>query len=378
MRKLYALLFVVLLAANGLVAQRNCGTMDYLQMQMQKDPSIAKNMQKQEDEIQRFVRENGDRLRNAAGVITIPVVVHVVYRTGTQNISDAQVQSQIAVLNEDFGGTNADISSVPAVWQGISGNTGIQFCLATRDPQGLPTTGIVRVSTTVTSFGMSGDPVKFTSQGGSDAWPRDSYLNLWSCNLGGGLLGYAQFPGQAAATDGVVAGFNFFGRVGVLQAPYNKGRTMTHEVGHWLNLRHIWGDDGGTCGGTDQVADTPNQAGENYGCTSFPDLDACQNASPGVMSMNYMDYTDDACMYFFTSGQATRMNSTLSGARSALLNSQGCVPVNLPANDAGVLAISAPSGTYCTEQITPSFTLKNFGLSALTSVTINWQIDGGT
>jgi hypothetical protein len=195
MRKLYALLFVVLLAANGLVAQRTCGTMDHLHEQMQSDPSIAKSLQKQEDEIQRFVRENGENFRTASGgVINIPVVVHVVYRTTQQNISDTQVQSQIAVLNEDYSGTNADVTSVPGAWTSLVANTGIQFCLASRDPQGLPTTGIVRVNTTVTSFGMNGDPVKYTSQGGSDAWPRDSYLNLWVCNLGQQLLGYAQFP----------------------------------------------------------------------------------------------------------------------------------------------------------------------------------------
>lgn len=369
-------MFVVLLAANGLLAQRNCGTMDYLQMQMAADPSVAKSMQKQDDEIRRWVAEHGENFRTA-GTITIPVVVHVVYRTGVQNISDNQVFSQIAVLNEDYSGTNTDVGNVPSAWTSLVANTGIQFCLASRDPQGLPTTGIVRVNTTVTSFGMNGDPVKYSTQGGSDAWPRDSYLNLWVCNLGNNLLGYAQFPGQAAATDGVVVLYNSFGRTGVVQAPYNKGRTTVHEVGHWLNLRHIWGDDGGACNGSDQVADTPNQAGENYGCPSFPHTDACTNTAPGVMTMNYMDYTDDACMYFFTNGQSTRMNTVLSGTRSSLQNSQGCVPVILPSDDAGVLAIAAPSGTYCSDQVTPSFTLKNYGANTLTSVTINWQVDGG-
>lgn len=350
--------------------------MDHLHEMMQADPSVAKSMQKEDDAIRNWVMQHGENFRTA-GTITIPVVVHVVYRTSIQNISDAQIQSQIAVLNEDYAATNSDIGNVPSAWTSLVANTGIQFCLASRDPNGNPTTGIVRVQTTTTSFQMQGDPVKYTSQGGSDAWPRDSYLNLWVCNLGGGLLGYAQFPGQAAATDGVVVGYTFFGRQGVVQAPYNKGRTCTHEVGHWLNLRHIWGDDGGACNGSDQVGDTPNQGGENYQCPSFPLTDNCTAASPGVMFMNYMDYTDDACMYFFTQGQATRMNTVLSGTRSALQNSQGCVPVNLPGNDAGVLAVSSPSGTYCDDQVTPVFTLKNFGLNTLTSVTINWQIDGG-
>ncbi len=378
MRKLYTVLAVLLFTSATMFAQRNCGTMDYLQMQMQRDPSIARNLEKQENQIQSWVRENGERFRTAGGTIVIPVVVHVVYRTATQNISQAQVLSQIDVLNEDYAATNADISSVPAAWTNLVGASGIQFCLASRDPQGNPTTGIDRVSTTVNSFSQN-DAVKYTAQGGADIWDRNSYLNFWVCNLGGGLLGYSQFPGTGvAATDGIVIGYNYFGRVGTLSAPYNKGRTVTHEVGHWFNLRHIWGDDGGACNGSDNVADTPNQAGENYGCPAIPHTDACTAAAPGVMTMNYMDYTDDACMYFFTAGQNTRMNAALNGTRASLANSMGCVPVILPSDDASIDAISAPSGTYCTDQITPAFTLKNYGANAITSVTLNWQIDGGT
>lgn len=377
MRKIYALLAVLLIGGTQLMAQRNCGTMQYLEQQKQNDPSTEKSLLKQEDQIKNWVKENGDRFRTSGGVITIPVVVHVVYRTTSQNISNAQIQSQIDVLNEDYRALNTDFSSVPAGFQGVAADAQIEFCLAVRDPQGNPTTGITRTSTTVNSFSTN-DNVKYASSGGVDAWPRGDYLNLWVCNLGGGLLGYSQFPGTGlAATDGVVCGYNFFGRVGTLSAPYNKGRTLTHEVGHWLNLRHIWGDDGGSCSGTDQVADTPNQGGENYGCPSFPQVDNCTSTSPGVMFMNYMDYTDDACMFMFTAGQASRMAATLNGFRSSLQNSMGCVPLQLAGNDAGISAISSPSGTLCSELITPSFTLKNFGTNTLTSVTLNWQIDGG-
>ena len=360
------------------MAQRNCGTMDYLEQQKLNDPSIERNLQKQEQQIQQWTREHGDNFRTAGGVITVPVVVHVVYRTSTQNISDAQILSQIDVLNEDFRAMNADFSSVPTAFQSAAADAQIEFCMAVRDPQGNPTNGITRTSTTVNSFSTNNN-VKYASSGGVDAWPRDSYLNLWVCNLGGGLLGYSQFPGTGlAATDGVVCGYNFFGRVGTLSAPYNKGRTLTHEVGHWFNLRHIWGDDGGSCNGSDQVSDTPNQAGENYSCPSFPRTDACQTSSPGVMFMNFMDYVDDACMYMFTAGQGTRMAAILNGTRSSLQNSMGCVPLQLANDDAGVSAIASPSGTLCTDQITPSFTLKNYGTNTLTSVTINWEIDGGT
>ena len=199
-------------------------------------------------------------------MITIPVVVHVLYNNAIQNISDAQVNSQIDVLNEDFRKLNLDISNLPNVFSALAADCQIQFCLAKRDPNGNATNGIVRKSTTITSF-SSNDNIKRSANGGSDPWNTSQYLNIWSGNLGGGLLGYAQFPGGAAATDGVVLLYNTVGRVGTLMAPYNKGRTATHEVGHWLNLRHIWGD--ANCG-SDLVNDTPTQQTSNFGCPTFP------------------------------------------------------------------------------------------------------------
>ncbi|NLU40545.1 MAG: hypothetical protein GXX78_16830 [Bacteroidales bacterium] len=138
---------------------------------------------------------------------------------------------------------------------------------------------------------------------------------MWVCNLSGGLLGYAQFPGGESSTDGVVITFDSFGRTGTLNPPFDEGRTATHEIGHWLNLNHIWGDDGTSCFGTDNVGDTPNQAGPNYGCPSHPHLSCSSND----MFMNYMDYTDDGCMNIFTQGQKTRMHALFSsgGARES-------------------------------------------------------------
>jgi hypothetical protein len=357
--------------------QRTCGSADHLQ-QMLQDPAKAKAYEKTENQIRNWVQEHGEEHRMGS-VITIPVVVHVVYRTATQNISQAQIQSQIDVLNKDYRKLNTDISSVPTAWQGIAADAEIQFCLAQRDPNGAPTTGINRVQTTVTSFGINGDPVKSSSTGGADAWPSSQYLNMWVCNLGGGLLGYAQFPGGAAATDGVVIGYNFFGTTGAVSAPYNKGRTTTHEVGHWLGLYHIWGDDGGSCNGSDQVGDTPNQASETYGCYAAGTVrtDNCAATAPGYMWMNYMDYTDDACMYMFTEGQKTRMRAVLNGARSSLQNSLGCVPVVLQPDDAGITTITQPTGSICGTSITPVVTLFNWGSNPLTSATITWQIDNG-
>jgi hypothetical protein len=195
----------------------------------------------------------------------------------------------------------------------VAADARIEFELAGTGPDGEPTGGITRTRTSTTSFGDD-DRVKFGSAGGVDAWPSERYLNLWVCPLGGGLLGYAQFPGGPPETDGVVIAHTAFGTVGTARAPFDLGRTATHEVGHWLNLRHIWGDDGSGCSGSDFVADTPNQAGENTGRPAFPHV-SCDNGPHGDMFMNYMDYVDDVAMFMFTTGQVQRMRACLENDR---------------------------------------------------------------
>ena len=203
----------------------------------------------------------------------------------------------------------------PPVWQGVIGNAQIKFALATKDPKGKTTNGITRTKTTKGSFGTD-DHVKRASTGGATAWPASKYLNLWACSLGGGLLGYAQFPGGAAATDGVVILNTAFGTNGTAAAPFNLGRTAVHEVGHWLNLNHVWGDTS-DCSGTDHVTDTPNAQLPNYHQPVFPHV-TCTNGPNGDMFMNYMDYVDDAAMVMFTAGQIARMQATLAGPRSSI------------------------------------------------------------
>jgi hypothetical protein len=270
--------------------------------------------------------ESGERRTAREGVIDIPVVVHVVHNTDAQNISEAQIRSQIDVLNRDFGKKNPDVSKVPQVWGNIVGDARISFHLATTDPLGTSTSGITRTRTSVTSFAApdpnSPDPdrrtdnkVKFTQAGGQDAWPANTYLNIWVCQLERGLLGYAQFPGGPAATDGVVITHAGFGTNGTAQAPFNGGRTTTHEIGHWLNLRHIWGDER-NCAGDDLVADTPKQEGPNFQKPAFPHV-TCNNGPNGDMFMNYMDYTDDEAMFMFTAGQVARMDATFENARKS-------------------------------------------------------------
>ena len=306
--------------------KRTCGTMEYLEMQYKMDPTYKQRMEEMEKFVQKFSNEHSFKQGDLT-VITIPVVVHVVWNTPIQNISDDQILSQIDVLNKDFRRLNADTVNTPAPWKPLGADCQLEFKMARRDPNGNPTLGITRTQTNITEFGQS-TALKFTSQGGHDAWDRDKYLNLWVCNLGSQLLGYATFPGGNASLDGVAIGYNYFGTVGTLSPPYNKGRTATHEIGHWLWLYHIWGDDNGSCGGSDLVGDTPNQASEFYGCPGYPTTDACSPTAPGVMFMNYMDYTDDACMNLFTQGQLVRINSAINGPRLPLQTSNGHINVS--------------------------------------------------
>lgn len=354
MKKSFSRFLLALSLFPGLAqAQRNCGSNEHHLHLMQTDPQYAANRAHIEQHTANYVvNPNKQRV-----VKTIPVVFHIVYNTAAQNVSDAQIQSQLNVLNADFRKLNADWTNTPAVFQPLVADAEIQFCLAQQDPNGLATTGIVRKSTTVTAFSTN-DAVKYTAQGGDNAWDRSRYLNIWVCNLSGGVLGYAQFPGGAAATDGVVITYTGFGTTGTAAAPFNKGRTATHEVGHWLNLYHIWGDDGTGCNGSDQVGDTPNQGSENYGCPAFPKV-SCSNGPNGDLFMNYMDYTDDACMFMFTAGQKARMEALFAagGARASLLTSNGC---NAPA--AGTCG--TPSGLNAT------------GISS-TGATLNWTAVAG-
>ncbi len=340
---------------------RNCGTMDHLNQIRQNDPTLDQRMQLEEFTIQNWINNNPES--SSSSIITIPVVVHVVYKTSSQNISNTAIYSQITVLNEDFRKLNADASSVPSAFSGVAADCQIEFCLAVRDPSGNTTTGITRTYTTSSSFSTN-DDVKHNSSGGKDAWSTSDYLNIWVCNISGGILGYAQFPNSGASNeDGVVCDYAYFGDVGATY-PYDKGRTATHEVGHWLNLRHIWGD--ATCG-TDYVSDTPTQSTSNGGCPSFPSTSNCSgNGSNGDMFMNYMDYTYDACMYMFSSGQKTRMRATLNGSRSSLLSSIGCVPVNTP-----ILVSSVVTNPICNGDNNGSIDLSVSG--GLPPFTYSWS-----
>ncbi len=288
--------------------ERRCASQEVLEQQLAKDPSLRKRMADIEAYTQKMTKNPG-ALRAAGGTIEIPVVVHVVHHTTAENISDEQVKSQIEVLNEDFNNRNADRVTVPTEFQDEQTSVGVQFVLDR----------IIRVQTNKRKFSYYADDVKKTNTGGSNAVEPSKYLNMWSCNLGQNLLGYAQFPGGAPETDGIVVLYSAFGSqsktAGSYIPNYNLGRTATHEVGHWLNLRHIWGD--ATCG-NDLVDDTPQHNTANGGCPAYPHLSTC-GGTPVEMTMNYMDYTYDACMNMFSNGQRDRMLATFtSGGPRAL------------------------------------------------------------
>lgn len=312
-----------ILFSSFIYAQRNCGTMDVYASELQNNPGLASKRENIEGQIRQWIATQSNSSRS---VITIPVVVHVIYNTSEQNISDAQVQSQIDVLNEDYARLNADASQTPSAFQSIVANCEIQFCLAKTDPSNQATSGITRTQTAATSFSI-GSSMKYAATGGVNAWPTAKYLNIWVCNMANQVIGFATLPGTSiAAEDGVVIMYKHFGRTGNVVAPYHKGRTATHEVGHWLNLLHIWGDDDGSsnnCLGSDQVDDTPNQASFYFGCPSSPSI-SCSNT--GDMFMNFMDYTDDACMNAFTIGQKNRMLATLNSSRLLIQSSLACQP----------------------------------------------------
>ena len=291
-----------------LINGRQCASNEVLEAQIAQNPARGKFL---EDLEIKTINFKGRNIANRGDVLLyVPVVVHVV-STNPSLVTDAQIASQIAVLNNDYRRTNTELNNSGVYLAGYSfagvPDCKIQFVLKQT----------IRKTTTVASFGTN-DAVKKSSQGGDNAVNAGTWLNLWVCDLSGGLLGYAQFPGGPIATDGVVIDYQGFGLSAAttgysLYANFNLGRTATHEIGHWFNLRHIWGDS--RCG-NDQVDDTPSHDAANYGCPSNSLKSLCKG-KPYEQWMNYMDYTDDRCMYMFSAGQKTRMDAAIDASRAA-------------------------------------------------------------
>jgi Pregnancy-associated plasma protein-A len=280
---------------------RGCASNDVLNRQLKENPALGLKMQ----EIENFTKNAIVEGRLVNGKIQIPVVFNVLYRTAAENISLAQLQSQIDVLNKDFTATNADFGTSNP-FNAVKANIDITFVLDQ----------VIRKSTTKTSWGTN-DAMKKTAQGGIAPTSPTTKLNYWVCTIGGGILGYAQFPGGSSSTDGVAIDSKYTGVTSSSSAsyPYNLGRTATHEVGHWMNLRHIWGD--ATCG-SDLVSDTPVHNAANFGVPAAGHRSTC-SGTPLEMYMNYMDYTDDRGMYMFSTGQKSRVSAifAVGGSRAS-------------------------------------------------------------
>ena len=351
--------------------KRNCGTNDRNDFHNHKYPESIEKQNTLAQKIQQWIQKN---INTKISAITIPVVVHIVYKNNNENISDAQIHTQINVLNEDFRRLNQDASNTPFDFLPFAADMQIEFCLA-KQYLGQPTSGIVRKQTNLVEFPLNSDSIFFNSYGGSNAWNTNRYLNIWICDIAGGIMGWAQLPGAGnSQTDGIVIDFERFGTIGTVSQPYHKGRTTTHEVGHWLSLYHVWGDN--TCG-DDFVSDTPEQEQANFGCNIHPKPSCVNN---GDMFMNFMDYSDDACMNIFTQGQKQRAMAILNTSRSGLISSIGCQPFTLPNTDAGISSIIRPNSfdVECASPVYPTVILKNYSSDTLFVATIKYSVDGGS
>lgn len=381
---------------------QRCGTQFVLDEAVRKNPKIKQRMQVNRELINQRMNTllQQQRILQTQATITIPVVVHVIL-SNPSLVTDAQIQSQIDVLNADFGGKNADSIRIPAAFKSRFGKGNLQFCLARRDPSGEGTNGIVRVASSTVSIPGEGDPVKYTCQGGSDAWNPNKYLNIWVCQMDGGFLGYA----YQASLDlsfvplnerGFVNNYLHFGRGGTAQAPYNLGRTATHEIGHFFDLDHIWGpnncDGAQSCGDDDGVADTPPQLDCNFGAPAADSIitDICTPTAPGVMWMNYMDYVDDRAMVMYTPQQHAKMEASLAAISwmQTLATSDGCTPVTAAGRDARFVrfvdasagpCISNQTNVYtCSNSYQPVVRIRNAGTTAITALTITARFGTGT
>ena len=367
-----------------------CVTTEYEKYLQENNPKRMTNIQF-ENWIATLIKQQ-KALKNSSqsgGIITIPVVVHVIHNgqeVGTEaNITDAQVQSQITVLNQDY---RKMVGTPGHNTNPIGADTQIQFALAKQDPNGNPTNGIDRVRFCQESWTSNNDvdiivkPVTI--------WDPTSYFNMWTVNFSDDTLGYAQFPessgldgldasGGVENTDGVVGDYRAFGSSDfgsfLLDSPYDKGRTMSHEIGHWLGLLHIWGD--ANCG-DDFCADTPLHYDSNFGC---PSKLSCSSTTVNEMVENYMDYTDDACMNIFTQNQKDRIIVIMNNAarRSSLKTSTKNFPITLFANDAEIkIENSCPIEVCGTAQNVQKITIYNRGTNNLTSATLSYTINGGS
>ena len=327
------IIVIVVMFSVSLFSQTRCRTDEKLQERINTVPGFAAHHKETMDFI--YNPNNTKTLfskqaNSQVTIVTIPVVFHVLYKNANQNISDLQIQSQLDVLNKDYRKLNTDFNTVvPVAFQSVAADMEIVFCKATKTPLGATTTGISRKAI-ATSVVFEND---YYIE--DPAWDTTKYLNVWIGSFTRtDILGFAYPPSVAGSSDdGLCISYQAFGTRGTALSPYNKGRTGTHEIGHYFGLLHPWGEDGSTCGSSansDFVSDTPATKSPYYGCPTFPvNTNACVASTNGSMFMNYMEYVNDACMGMFTNGQKTILKNTLAGPRLSLLSSSGCGSLGL-------------------------------------------------
>lgn len=328
----YLTIIVLICLVSSSVAQQldnHCFADQKLLESKKNDPTLAAKLMALEDQLQQQINSQNQIAQSRAFSGTIPVVVHILWQEEGENLSDELIHSQLRVLNEDFQQRNINRVNVPDDFAPMVANIGLEFCLAAIDPDGQPTTGIIRTQTTIDCIGninetkQDGQPRLFyESLGGSEAWDTEHYLNIWVAPTCGAFLGFGVFPGSSIPEeDGVVIDSKYFGvrSANSAAAPYHLGRTTTHEVGHYFNLKHTWGETG--CEVDDLVADTPLQEKEYRGCPIHPNS-SCDSPD---MFMNFMNYVDDECLMFFTKGQKERILASLAGPRAGLLDPSFCL-----------------------------------------------------
>lgn len=371
MKKIFTLLLILFAGfSQQLLAQEKCLSEIIFREEAARNPVVLQNRDDLDKFTSEYISRNGSVGHRSGSVRIIPVVFHVIHYGGAENISRAQIVDQIDSLNKDYRRLNADTAATPAAFQSIAADCNIEFRLAQLDPNGNCTDGVVRVYSPLTYNARNN--VKALSY-----WPSDQYLNIWVvntiANTNGGpgqVVGFAQFPGGAPATDGVVLKYDFVGSIGAAASTNNNGRTATHEVGHWLNLRHIWGDDAGSCAGSDLVNDTPNQADWTLSiCPNFPRLDACTPASPGVLYSDYMDYTNGNCQNVFTEGQSARMDAALISGTSGRNNLYTSSNLILTGTDGSQPVVCSPRADFVPR---PSFICEG---ATVTFKDLSWNGD---
>jgi hypothetical protein len=323
---------------------QRCASMPFLARQMAEDATMNTHLAV----IERLIANQSQQLQTRGDdtTIVIPVVVHVIYGTEKDNISDLQVMTQISRLNLDFNRLSAELDKTPALFKPLMADCRFQFKLAARDPNNNATNGILRYSRTARNWGTNND-IKKTEKGGVAPWHPDRYLNIWVCTIGDGILGYASFPGCAPALDGIVVDNTAFGTTGTARFPFNKGRTCVHEIGHWLGLLHTWGDR--ECG-DDLIKDTPMQKNAHVGDITAPQYSDCTGLIQLDMTMNFMEYVNDASMWLFTEGQKKRMRAVLTNPaiRGNLAHSDGATPVTTAQN--GCDTVKRVAAYYVTDK----------------------------